>query len=68
MPGRELLNDKNASDEFAFENGLININAHIKNITNNFNIPFVVALNKFDDKSKSELETIKRRPIEAGAF
>ena len=67
LHGRDLLGDKNAPDEAAIENGLINMNAHIKNVVQNFNVPVVVALNKFADDSEEELAYLKKRAIEAGA-
>lgn len=67
LHGRELLNDKQASDKHAIDNGLINMNAHIKNITRNFNVPVVVAMNKFAGDSPEELSYVRERAIEAGA-
>ena len=67
LHGRELLNDKKAKDDVAIENGLVNLTAHIKNITENFNVPVVVALNKFHEDCAKELGYIKTKAIEAGA-
>lgn len=67
LHGRDLLNDKNAPDSEAIDNGLINMNAHIRNVTQNFNVPVVVALNKFAGDSEEELAYVKNKAIEAGA-
>lgn len=65
--GRDLLGDKNASNIVAIQNGLINLNAHIKNVTSNFNVPVVVALNKFTGDTDEELEFVQKKAVEAGA-
>lgn len=67
MHGRDLLGDKGAADQVALENGLINMNAHINNIINNFNVPVVVSLNKFKGDTQEELDYVKKKAIEAGA-
>lgn len=65
--GRDILEDKSGPDDVAIEKGLVNMNHHIKNITHNFNVPVVVALNKFRGDTEQELEFVKRKAIEAGA-
>lgn len=65
--GRDLLGDKNAPNDAAIENGLINLNAHIKNINDNFNVPVVVALNKFTGDTDEELNFVSNKAKEAGA-
>lgn len=67
LHGRDLLGDKTAPDDVAIENGLINMNAHIRNITKNFNVPCVVALNKFADDKPDELAYVAQKAKEAGA-
>lgn len=67
MHGRDLLQDKTADDKVALDNGLINMNAHIRNINENFHVPVVVALNKFKGDTPEELEYVKKKAIEAGA-
>lgn len=67
LHGRDLLNDKNAPDQAAIDNGLINMNAHIRNVAQNFNVPVVVALNKFAGDDEKELDYVKAKAIEAGA-
>lgn len=67
LHGRDLLGDKSAPDDLAIEKGLINMNAHIKNISKNFNVPVVVALNKFTGDSQTELDYVQKKAIEAGA-
>ena len=67
LHGRDLLNDKYAPDDIAIENGIINMNAHIRNVSQNFNVPVVVALNKFADDPQNELDYVKSKAIEAGA-
>lgn len=65
--GRDLLEDKTSPDDVAIEKGLVNMNHHITNITQNFNVPVVVALNKFKGDTEQELEFVKGKAIEAGA-
>ena len=67
LHGRDLLQDKSAPDDVAIANGLINLKAHIKNITGNFQVPCVVALNKFATDKQEELELVAKEAIEAGA-
>lgn len=48
------------------EKGLDNLGVHIKNIER-FGIPVVVALNRFDNDSRSELDLVCKYAIEMGA-
>lgn len=49
------------------DDGLENLSAHIRNITNNFNVPVVVALNKFSNDKREDLEYLKFKALEIGA-
>lgn len=49
----------------ALESGLANLERHIE-IVQNFNVPFVVCLNKFADDSESEIALLQGRMQEAG--
>lgn len=67
LHGCDLLEDKNAPDRLAIEKGFINLNAHICNIKDNFNVPVVVALNKFSGDKEEELNYVAEQVIKAGA-
>jgi methylenetetrahydrofolate dehydrogenase (NADP+)/methenyltetrahydrofolate cyclohydrolase/formyltetrahydrofolate synthetase len=49
------------------EKGLPNLLQHIENITK-FGVPAVVAINRFKDDSDTEIELIRSRATETGAF
>ena len=66
--GRDLLGDGEATDETLIDLGLVNLNAHIRNIVHNFNTPVVVAINKFRGDLDSELNYVRGKSIEAGAI
>ena len=68
LHGRDLLQDKSAPDDVAIANGLINLKAHTeKIITRNFQVPCVVASNKFASDKQEELELVVKEAIEAEA-
>lgn len=45
----------------ALEKGLPNLLKHIENITGHFNIPAVVAINRFPDDTQAELELVREK-------
>jgi methylenetetrahydrofolate dehydrogenase (NADP+)/methenyltetrahydrofolate cyclohydrolase/formyltetrahydrofolate synthetase/formate--tetrahydrofolate ligase len=49
------------------EAGIANLRAHIANVRR-FGVPVVVAINRFTGDSERELELIRQRALEAGAF
>lgn len=53
--------DLNKENLEALEKGLPNLVKHVENITKVFNLPAVVAINKFPTDTKAELELIKDR-------
>lgn len=65
--GRDLLGDPKVADDLAIEKGLVNLNAHIANITQNFKVPVIVALNKFTGDTDAELDFVRQHAIKAGA-
>ncbi|WP_422447450.1 formate--tetrahydrofolate ligase [Thermoanaerobacterium sp. DL9XJH110] len=50
----------------ALEKGLPNLLKHVENITRVFNLPAVVAINKFPQDTEAELELVKNRCKELG--
>ena len=51
----------------ALELGMPNLLKHIENITVQFGLPAVVAINRFPDDTQAELELVRRRCAELGA-
>ena len=51
----------------ALEKGLPNLLKHVENVTLNFGLPAVVAINRFPTDSEAELQLIARRCQELGA-
>jgi len=49
------------------EKGVANLQHHIKNLRK-FGVPVVVGINRFSSDTDAELELVKRKSIEAGAF
>lgn len=47
---------------------MCNLEAHLRNLKEEFGIPAVVAINRFSTDSEKELEMVKSRSIQAGAF
>ncbi|MCL1802493.1 MAG: formate--tetrahydrofolate ligase [Eubacteriaceae bacterium] len=50
----------------ALEKGLPNLLKHVENITQIFNLPAVVALNKFDSDTDAEIDLVTRKCAELG--
>ena len=50
------------------EKGLVNLKAHIENITKHFGLPVVVSVNRFSTDTDRELELICAKAKEYGAF
>ena len=48
------------------EKGIVNLETHIRNIRK-FNLPVVVAVNKFSNDTQKELDFVRDRAIQAGA-
>ena len=64
--GRPLAQEYTEENLELLENGCSNMIAHIKN-AKRFGVPVVVAVNRFKDDTKAEVELVKRVAIEAGA-
>jgi len=60
---KDRLGEKNLE---ALEKGLPNLLKHVENITRVFNLPAVVALNKFPTDTEEEIELIKEKCAELG--
>jgi formate--tetrahydrofolate ligase len=51
----------------ALEKGLVNLERHVENITQTFQIPCVVSINQFLSDTPAEIDLIKRRMEKLGA-
>ena len=58
--GAELSNLTH-EDISALDNGLVNLERHVENMTKVFNLPCVVAINKFTSDTPAEIELILQR-------
>ena len=57
--GGANIDEINNENMEALNNGLANLNRHIDNIRNVFNLPVVVAINKFNFDTEKEIEVVK---------
>ena len=57
------LNNENLE---ALENGLPNLLQHVENVTKNYGLPCVVAINRFPTDTEAELEMVKEKCKELG--
>ena len=57
------LNSENCD---ALEKGLVNLERHVHNVTENYGLPCVVSINKFTFDTAKEIEIIKTRMSELG--
>lgn len=67
VPGKPLDPKLVSEDLESLELGMENLKAHIVNI-NRFGIPAVVAINRFSTDSQNEIEFLKKKAIEFGAY
>ena len=58
--GAELAN-LTVEDIPALDKGLVNLERHVENITQVYNLPCVVSINKFTSDTSAEIELIKKR-------
>jgi len=58
--------DLATEDVQALQNGLPNLARHVENITQNFNLPCVIAINKFPTDTPAEIECIQNAARELG--
>ncbi|RWS17122.1 C-1-tetrahydrofolate synthase: cytoplasmic-like protein [Dinothrombium tinctorium] len=49
------------------KNGLCNLKAHLHNITQHFQLPVVVAINRFTSDTEAELQLVRKEALAAGA-
>ena len=61
--GKADLNNENLE---ALEKGLPNLLQHVENVTKNFGLPCVVAINKFPTDTEAELEMVREKCKELG--
>lgn len=66
MHGGAQKQDLSKEDLAALERGLPNLEKHIENIKDNFNMPAIVAINKFTTDTAAEIELIQRRCAKYG--
>jgi len=64
--GGAAKEDAGKADLAALERGLPNLLHHVKNVTEVFGVPAVVAINRFPTDDPSELELISRKCAELG--
>lgn len=64
--GRDLIGNRDATTKELLDKGMTNVIAHIKNIQNNFQVPVVVALNRFSDDTDDDLNYIREVVTYAG--
>jgi len=50
----------------ALQNGIANLRRHVENITLNFGLPCVIAINKFPTDTMAEIESVKAAAAEMG--
>jgi formyltetrahydrofolate synthetase len=66
VPGKPLEACLRRENLAALENGICNLQKQIENVKR-FGIPVVVAINKFDSDTTTEIDFVKRKAIEFGA-
>ena len=54
---KEQIKEENIE---AIKQGYLNLKKHIHNLKNNFNVPVIVALNKFNTDTKKEIEVLEK--------
>jgi formate--tetrahydrofolate ligase len=52
----------------AIEQGFGNLEKHIENVSQEFGVPAVVCINRFSWDTDAEIELVRRKSLEAGAF
>ncbi len=67
VPGKPLDSKLVSEDIESLELGIENLKAHIVNI-NGFGIPAVVAINRFATDTQKEIDLLKKKAIEFGAY
>ncbi|HEX5141779.1 MAG TPA: formate--tetrahydrofolate ligase, partial [Dehalococcoidia bacterium] len=68
VAGRPLPANLGDEDLEAVEQGMGNLEKHIENVTKIGGLPAVVCVNRFSYDSDAEVELVKKRALEAGAF
>lgn len=58
--------DLNSENLEALEKGLPNLLQHVENVTKNYGLPCVVAINRFPTDTEAELQMIKEKCMELG--
>jgi formate--tetrahydrofolate ligase len=66
LHGGVRLGDLTRTNLDALRKGLANLDAHIDNITNNFGLPVVVAINRFPTDEESELNLVREHCLARG--
>ena len=68
VAGRPLPENLGEEDLEAVEAGMGNLQKHIENVVKIGGLPAVVCVNRFSYDSDAEVELVKKRALEAGAF
>lgn len=67
-PGAVLAKEYKEENLELLEKGLVNLKAHVENITQVFGMPVVVCVNKFSTDTEAELELVRSKAKTFGAF
>ncbi len=67
VPGRPLDDGLVRTNIEALNEGLCNLEAHIKNVTQ-YGIPAIVAINRFSTDSQEEVDYLREKALKSGAF
>ena len=67
IPGRPLDKKLVSKDLESLELGICNLKAHIEHV-NKYGVPAVVAINRFETDDPEEIEFVRKKALEFGAF
>ena len=59
--GGKDVKELNAEDLVALEKGLVNLERHVSNVTNNYGLPCVVSINRFTFDTEAEINLVTDR-------
>ena len=59
--GGKVVKELNGEDLFALEKGLVNLERHVSNVTNNYGLPCVVSINRFTFDTEAEIKLVTNR-------
>lgn len=67
-PGTKLAKEYTEENLELLEKGMSNLRRHIENVTKKFQLPAVIAINKFSTDTENELQLVRKQSLEAGAM